>query len=162
VVAALGFEAHLVLAEVGVSEPYLLPVAALLLAAGVVGRRHDPSISSWIAYGVPVGLVGGAAVMERVAGGSIGHALLAGLIGVGAVAVGGWRRLAAPLFLGTALLVAVAGYESLAVTAGIPTWVWLAAGGVALLTIGVVLERHETGPIEGGRRLVEVIGERFD
>jgi hypothetical protein len=49
----------------------------------------------------------------------------------------------------------------LAVTAGLPTWVWLATGGVVLLAAGIVLERADTGPIEGGRRVIEVIGERF-
>jgi hypothetical protein len=81
---------------------------------------------------------------------------------VAAVAAGGWRHLAAPLFLGTALIVAVAGYESLAVTTELPTWVWLATGGTLLLGAGVALERAETGPVETGRRLVDAINERFE
>lgn len=158
----LGVEWHLVLAEVAASEAYVAPVAALLVVAGLLTRRRDAEVSSWLAYGPGIALLGCVAVAERLGGGGGWHALVAGLLGVGAVLVGGGRRLAAPLFLGTALLVVVAGYESLAVTAGLPTWLWLAAGGTALLLAGIAMERHQTGPVEGGRRLVEVIGERFD
>jgi hypothetical protein len=158
----LGIEAHLTLRVIEASEAYLAPVAALLLAVGYATRRKNPEIGSWLAYGPAIGLLGGAALMERLAGGGSTHALVAGIVGVVAVGIGGWRRLAAPIFLGTALLVGVAGYESLAVTTALPTWVWLATGGTLLLAVGIVLERTETGPLEGGRRLVEVIGHRFD
>lgn len=146
-------------AEVGASEPYLAPVAALLLIAGL--RARSVGTSSWIAYGPVVGLLGGSALAERIAGGGGWHALFAGAVGVVAVALGGQRRLAAPLFLGTGLLVALAGYETLAITAGLPTWTWLALGGSTLLGAGVAMERHDLGPIETGRRLVDVVDERF-
>ncbi|MGK2950375.1 MAG: SCO7613 C-terminal domain-containing membrane protein [Acidimicrobiales bacterium] len=146
-------------AEVGASEPYLAPVAVLLLVAGL--RARSMGTSSWIAYGPVVGLLGGSALVERIAGGGGGHALFAGAVGVVAVAVGGQRRLAAPLFLGTGLLVALAGYETLAITAGLPTWTWLALGGSTLLGAGVAMERHDLGPIETGRRLVDVVDEKF-
>jgi hypothetical protein len=163
----LGTELHLSVAEVEAAEPYLVPVALLLVVAGAVARRSarqngEPPVSSWLAYGPALALVGGVALLERVAGGGPAHATLAGLVGVTAVVIGGWRRLAAPLFGGTALLVGVAAYESLAVTADLPTWVWLAAGGTVLLGAGILLERTATSPIEGGRRLVEVIGDRFE
>ncbi len=38
---------------------------------------------------------------------------------------------------------------------------WLATGGSVLLTTGILLERHERGPVETGRHLVEVIGHRY-
>jgi hypothetical protein len=144
---------------VGASEPYLVPVTALLLIAGL--RAHSIGTSSWVAYGPAVGLLGGSALLERLAGGPGWHALVAGAVGVLAVAAGGARRLAAPLFLGTALLVALAGYETLAVTAGLPTWTWLALGGATLLGAGVAMERHDLGPIETGRRLVDVVTDRY-
>ena len=43
-----------------------------------------------------------------------------------------------------------------------PLWVWLALGGTVLLAAGILLERADTGPVEGGRRLVDAISERFD
>lgn len=73
-----------------------------------------------------------------------------------------WDRLIGPLLTGTALLAAVTVHESLGVAAGVPTWVWLAAGGSALLGTGVLLERNDTSPAEAGRRLVDVVGERFE
>jgi hypothetical protein len=87
--------------------------------------------------------------------------VVAGTVSITAVIIGGSRRLAAPLLLGTALLVAHVGYETLAVTAAMPTWVWLAIGGSVLLVAGVVMERHDTGPIESGKRLVDVVRESF-
>jgi hypothetical protein len=159
-IISVGLWIHLGLAHVHASEPYLLPVAALLLVAGARLRGTQPA-SSWVAYGPAVALVGGAGFAERVDGGAGWHAVLAGAVGVLAVLAGGHRRLAGPLLLGTGLLVALAGYETLAITAGLPTWTWLAAGGATLLAAGVGMERHDVGPIETGRRLVDVVGERF-
>jgi hypothetical protein len=58
-------------------------------------------------------------------------------------------------------VVAVTVHETLGVTSGIETWMWLAAGGVILLAAGVAMERRGVGPVESGRRLVEVVNERF-
>jgi hypothetical protein len=146
-------------AEVVASEPYILPVAVLLLGAGL--RARSIGTSSWIAYGPVIALFGGAALAERASGGPGWHALVAGTVGIVAVAAGGYRRLAAPLFLGTGLLVALVGYETLAITAALPTWTWLAAGGAVLLTAGIAMERHDLGPLETGRRLVDVVDEHF-
>ena len=154
----LGTWVRLADAEVATSEPYLVPVVVLLLLAGWEGRA---AASSWVSTGPSVALLGGAALAERLAGGSGGHALLAGVLGVVAVAAGGRWRLAAPLVLGTALLVALAVHESLGVTASVPTWAWLALGGTTLLAAGVLLERAQLGPLESGRRLVDVVQERF-
>jgi hypothetical protein len=162
-VAALSMTAGIWLrladAEVAASEPYLLPVAALLLGAGL--RARSIGTGSWVAYGPVIALLGGAALAERLTGGPGWHALVAGAVGVVAVAAGGQRRLAAPLFLGTGLLVALVGYETLAVTAALPTWTWLAVGGTALLAAGIAMERHDLGPVETGRRLVDVVDEHF-
>ena len=159
-VLLIGFWDRLGLARVHVSEPYVLPVVVLLFAVGL-RTRAEGRASSWVAYGPAIGLLGGTALAERIAGGAGWHAVLAGAVGVIAVMVGGAHRLAAPLLLGTALLVTLAGYETLGVTAGLPTWTWLAAGGSALLAAGVAMERQNVGPIETGRRLVDVVGERF-
>ena len=81
---------------------------------------------------------------------------------VSAVAVGGWRRLAGPLFCGSALLAVVTFDETLRHSAGVPTWIWLAAAGTVLLGSGVAMELRGLGPVESGRRLVELVGERFE
>ena len=151
---------HLSVADVQALDAYALPVALVL---AVVGLRADPNepVSSWVRFGPAVLLAGVPALAERLAGGPGIHALVAGVVGVVAVTFGGWRRMTAPLLLGTALLVALAGYETVSVTAGIPTWVWLASGGALLVGAGVLMERHETGPVETGRRVVDVLTERY-
>jgi hypothetical protein len=75
--------------------------------------------------------------------------------------VGGGRRLAGPMVVGTALLVAMTVHESLGALAGVPTWAWLTSGGALLLSTGVALERRDTSPVEAGRRIVDVVAERF-
>ena len=156
-----GLVHRLSLAGVTVSEPYLMPVAAQLLVAGWLVRRRQP-LSSWVAYGPAVLLAGVPAMAERFSGGPAWHAIIAGGVGIVAVGVGGWRRLGGPLVLGTGLLVLTTVYESLAVTAGVPTWAWLALGGSVLLGAGIAMERNDTTPVEAGRRLVDVFGEKFE
>ena len=158
---AVGAIGHLGTASVNVAEPYVVLVAAHLALAGWV-RRQRVYTSSWIAYVPAIALLGGSALVERVAGGAEWHALVVAGVGTAAVALGGWQRLAGPLLTGTALLVAITAHESLGALAGIPTWSWLAIAGSTLLATGVALERTETSPIDAGRRLVDVIGERFE
>ncbi len=156
---SLGAWARLVDAGIDASEPYVAPVAALLLLVGL--RGGDDRASSWVTTGPAVLLLGGSAVVERLSGGGGGHALVAGAVAVVAVAAGGRWRLGAPLVLGTGLLVVLVAHESLAVTAGVPTWGWLALGGTTLLGVGTLLERGATGPVETGRRLVDVIQQGY-
>ena len=160
-VATAGLALHLTLDGVTANEPVAAAVALQLVVAGWQQRRRAAAPSSWLAYGPAIGLLGAVALAERLAGGPAWHSLVAGSVGVAAVAAGGWRRLAGPLFLGTGLVATVAVLESLSTLAGIPTWAWLAAGGSTLLVTGVALERSATAPVEAGRRLVDVIGQRF-
>jgi hypothetical protein len=158
----IGLAIHLAAFGVRAPEPYVAPGAAQLLLVGWEARRRHPAeTTSWAAYVPSVALLGGVGLVERVAGGAGWHALVAGAVGATAVAVGGWRRLAGPMMVGTGLLVALTVHESLGALAGVPTWAWLSAGGTVLLGIGVALERRDTSPLEAGRRLVDVVGERF-
>jgi hypothetical protein len=163
-VATVGVWVLLAESAVTASDAYAAPVAVLLIGAGATLRLDQPSTarpSSWVAYGPAIVLLTATALVERANGGGGDHAIVAGAVGVGAVALGGARRLGGPLVLGTAAVVAVAGYESLIVTRGVPTWAWLALGGALLLGAGTVMERHEVGPLETGRRLVDVIQDRY-
>ena len=162
---ALGAGLRLAVAHVTVVEPYAAIAAAGLLAAGVWARRRAAAgrrqpVSSWLAYTPAVALLGGVALAARLAGGTAGHAAVAGLVAGVAVAVGGARRLAGPLATGIVILVAVTSREALHATT-LPTWGWLACGGAVLLAVGVALERADTSPVEAGRRLVDVVAERF-
>ena len=163
--AVLGTWIHLDIAGVNATDPYVAPVAAALAMAGFLTRRQPPrdarELSSWVAYGPAIAMLGAAALAERLAGGAGVHALVAGTLGTVAVAVGGWRRLAGPLLLGTTLLAAVVLSETLAYTATMPTWGWLALAGSALLAAGIAMERAEVGPLETGRRVLDVVHDRF-
>lgn len=158
----IGICSHLGAVDVTVAEAYAAPVAAHLLIAGLRSRAGDYHVSSWWAYAPPVAVMGLVSLSERMGGGESWHALAAGAAGLLGVAIGGWYRQAGPLFTGTALLVAVAVHESLGTLAGTPTWAWLAAGGTTLLSVGIALERSDQSPVEVGRRLVDVMHERFD
>jgi len=160
-VVILGVFGHLGATGVSAPEAYALPVALHLLVAGFLARRQHPAVSSWWAYAPATLVLGGVAFAERIGGGPSWHALVAGGVGVLAVSFGGWHRLAGPLFSGTALLTAVAVYESLGTLATAPTWAWLAAGGTTLLCVGILLERSDRTPAEVGRRLVDVVQDRF-
>jgi hypothetical protein len=159
VVACLGTWQHLDLHGIEAVDAYALPVALLLWLVGT--RLADEATSSWVTHTPAVALAGGTALAERLGGGPGVHALLAGAVGLVAVVEGGGRRLAAPLLLGTALLVGLTAYETTAVTAGVPTWAWLATGGTLLVGAGLAMERHELGPVETGRRLVDVVQDNF-
>jgi hypothetical protein len=151
-----GVEAHLAAGGVGLVEAYVAPVAALLLALGWFAGG-----SSWVTDAPAIGLLGGAALLERLTGGSGGHAVVAGAVGVLAVAAGGGGRRSAPLLLGTGILAVLTVTETLAWTAGVPTWAWLAVAGSVLLAFGIGLERAGTSPLEAGQRVVDVLTTRF-
>jgi hypothetical protein len=163
-VATVGVWITLAARDVVVSELYVAPVALQLLLAGIALRTRvgDRRPSSWVAYGPAIALLASCALAERIAGGPAWHSMVAGAIGVMAVAVGGWKRALAPLLLGTGTLVAVVVREMLDSNAGIPTWVWLAVGGAALIGAAVAMERKDVSPVEAGRRVVDVLGSHFD
>lgn len=161
VVLTAGIYGQLLRAGITAPEAYVAPIATqLAVAGGQLRRLHR--LPSWVAYGPSILLLGGTAFLVRTAGdGAGGHALVAGAVGVGAVIVGGWRRLSGPLLAGTALLGAVGLRESLWALAGVPTWAWLGLGGTLLLGVAVLIERTDTSPVETGRRVVEVLTESF-
>ena len=71
-------------------------------------------------------------------------ATVAGIsVGILSVGVGGIRRLAAPLVIGTGLLA-----TSILVSAGerlstAPAWTWIASGGAGLLVLAGMIERTD-------------------
>ncbi len=150
--------------DVTVTEVFLAPVALHLLLTGIVFRSRTPEgeASSWLAYVPGLLLAIGPALLERFADGSSGHALYAGTVAVAAVIVGGWWRQVGPLVVGTATLAVVTVHESLAAGVDVPTWVWLASGGAALLGAAIAMERNDTSPVEAGRRVVDIVQRSFD
>ena len=140
-------------------DVWLLPVAVHLAVAGELARRRGSS--SWVAFVPPLLLVAIPAIAERAVGGGGWHAVLAGTLGVVGVVAGGVRRLAGPLIVGTVITVTVVLVETFAVVAAVPTWVWLAVGGVLLIGAAALIERLGGSPVTAVRRAVDVVGERF-
>lgn len=129
---------------VTVGDLTVAAVAAALFAAGAVARRTLGS-SSWLT--VAPGLTLTCAWLlhvefSRAETWSLPLLLVTGVIAVG---VGGVRRLAAPLVIGTVTLgttlVSTAGPR----LAELDSWVWLAVGGTALIAVAVLVERAVNG-----------------
>ena len=163
VVATIGLWVTLAAHDVVFAELYAAPVALQLLAAGYAARHNvERRVGSWIAYAPGIALIVWAALAERFAGEGPLHSLIAGIVGVIAVVAGGRFRLSAPLVLGTATLVVVVARETFDTAVLIPHWAWLAAGGATLIGAAVAMERNDVGPIEAGKRVVDVMATHFE
>ena len=158
-IATLGTWSLLVQLESTALDLFLLPVAVQLVLAGAAARRAGDT-SSWIAYAPAVALVGLPALLERLWGGPGWHGLLAGAVGIAAVALGGARGLRGPVVVGVVLVVAVVVTETLTVVVGVPTWAWLTVGGVALLATAAVIERLAQTPGSAARKVAAGLKDR--
>ncbi|MFG1844410.1 SCO7613 C-terminal domain-containing membrane protein [Micromonospora carbonacea] len=140
----LGAWLLLVAGGVVLLEAYTLPAAGLALAAGAVALRTRPGLNSWLALGP--GLV--AALLPS------GVSVLFApdpqpwrrlLLGAGALAVvlaGAARRWQAPVLLGGVTLVLLALHELARGWDLLPRWIFLAAGGLALIGLAATYERR--------------------
>jgi hypothetical protein len=162
VVATVGTWDAFVVLDVESLDLWVLPLAVHLFVAADAARRAGTATSSWFVDVPPILLVGGAAVVERLATGDSWHALLAGALAVAAVVHGAVGRHAGPLAVGTVLLLTVVGIEVFAAVVAVPTWAWLTFGGLTLFGAAALVERAEGTPMHAARRLIDVVGERFD
>jgi hypothetical protein len=118
-----------------------LAAGAAMLLVGV-GIRRWHRVSTWLAYGPGLALLS-AWVSAVQTGRHADWSAMAGLlIGITATAVGGWKRMAAPLVIGTALLTTTVVIASGSQLASLPSWSWLVVGGVALLGLAAAIERR--------------------
>jgi len=113
---------------------------ALGLVAGGMWFRRRQGVNSWIAYGPVLAVAGTHLLTTQAATGQVGRVAMAVGVGVVAVAAGGLRRLASPLLGGTALVTASVVLASGHQLASLPVWVWLAVGGLGLLTVAGLIE----------------------
>jgi hypothetical protein len=125
-------------------EPYTVPAAAVLLAAGWYRSRRPPPVRSWLSYGpgLVVLLLPTLAVVWQQ--GSWVRPLVLGAVAATAMVAGARARLAAPLLLGAAVTVLDAAHElAPAVTdlaRMVPRWLPIALGGLILLVLGATYE----------------------
>lgn len=132
------------------SDVALAAVVAALLAGGWL-LRQAVSASSWLAYSPGLGMAGTWLIATQLEAATHWATFGALIVGTTAVAIGGVRRLGAPLMLGTIMVVAtivVSAGERLAAT---PTWVWIAVGGVSLIVIAALIERSQRPRLTVGR-----------
>ncbi len=134
------------LASAGVyaPEPYTVPAAAVLIAAGWWRSRRSPQVSSWITYGPGLALLllPSLAAVWLLAGWV--RPLVLGLAAAGIALAGGRARLLAPLLLGGTVAILDAGHELAPevwrLAGVVPRWVPIAVIGVILLAVGATYE----------------------
>ena len=180
-ISACGFAASLVslwwtsganVAAVAAIAPYgadggdlaLLVATAVLIGVGAIVRGAQ-GVSSWLAYSPGLGMAAAWLLATQLDDASTWATLLALTIGVAATAVGGTRRLGAPLLIGTVMIVASVGISAGSRLAAAPTWLWIAAGGLGLLVLAAVVERSDRPLIVSGdsqRSVVQQFCDDFD
>ncbi|MHA3704857.1 SCO7613 C-terminal domain-containing membrane protein [Jatrophihabitans sp. YIM 134969] len=138
-------------ARIGFVEAYTLPVAAVALIAGVLGRVGRPTLSSW-AWAAPAVLIAAVPTVALALSDPGVTRLVAAAAAAAALTALGFRfRLAAPLLLGAATEAVLAVSQLAPYAVGAPRWITLALAGVALLTLGVLFERARRGAAAAGR-----------
>ncbi|MBQ1098338.1 hypothetical protein KBY55_20170 [Streptomyces sp. b94] len=144
--------------DVTTPEAYTLPVTVPALVVGFLGRRRDPALSSWTAYGAGLAVT---AVPSLFAAWGDPHWLRPLLLGTAALAatlVGAGNRLKAPLVLGGVVLALVALHElapHVAQVVGLlPRWAPPALAGLVLLALGATYEQR----LRDAQRVREVFG----
>jgi hypothetical protein len=121
-------------------EPFALPAAVLVLAAGVLWMRRSPVIGSWAGYGpgLAIGLAPslGAAWADH----GLTRTVVLCLVSAALALAGARARLQAPLVLGVIVEMLAAARELVLVASGLNGWVYVAVLGLLLLGAGATYE----------------------
>ena len=170
--------------KIGFIEVYMIPIAIQMLIGGYALRRSAARVErfantsgtietpqleetvgypthSWAAYSPGLITLLVPSLWVGLQTGIQSHLLFSGIVAVLAVAVGGTRRLGAPLLLGTGALVVITGDIAMGPARTVPAWMWLALGGCTLIATAIGMERTATTPLAAGRRLVDVVHDQF-
>lgn len=136
------------LATSGVTTPeaYTAPVSAVAIALGLLARRRDPTVSSWLAYGPGLAVTLMPSLVTAWGDPGWPRPLLLGAAALAVTLLGAARRLAAPLLLGGGVLALDAVHELAPFVAqalgALPRWVPLGVAGLLLLALGATYERR--------------------
>ena len=134
----------LISGEVVLLEAYTLPAAGLTLVAGLLALRTRPGLTSWLALGpgLAAGLLPSLVSVLVAPDPQPWRRLLLGGAALGVVLVGAVRRWQAPVVLGGGSLVLLALHELVRGWDLLPRWIYLAVGGLALITLAATYERR--------------------
>ncbi|WP_328343366.1 SCO7613 C-terminal domain-containing membrane protein [Micromonospora sp. NBC_00421] len=140
----LGAWLLLISGEVVLLEAYTLPAAGLTLVAGLLALRTRPGLTSWLALGpgLAAGLLPSLVSVLVAADPQPVRRLLLGAAALGVVLVGATRRWQAPVVLGGGSLVLLALHELVRGWDLLPRWIYLAVGGLTLITLAATYERR--------------------
>lgn len=132
-------------ADITIADVVMLLATLSTLAIGRVVRRtllgNSRVVNSWVAYGAGLVIGGTWLVGVQLERDPVWAVPAAVTFGVAATGLGARYRLTAPLVVGTIVTVATTVVATGADPAAIPVWIWLAAGGFALLGTAVLIER---------------------
>ena len=128
-------------AEMGTLEAYSVPLALLLLAAGLWSRRELDG-RSWLTAGpgLAVGLLPSA--LLTIDDDGLARPLVAVVISAAVLAVGAWHRWQALVVLGAVAAAVVALAELGPMTLHLPRYLTLGATGIVLLALGARYEQR--------------------
>ncbi|MFJ8685005.1 SCO7613 C-terminal domain-containing membrane protein [Micromonospora wenchangensis] len=140
----LGAWLLLISGEVVLLEAYTLPAAGLAVVAGLLALRARPGLTSWLALGpaLAAGLLPSLVSVLVAADPQPWRRLLLGGAALGVVLVGAVRRWQAPVVLGGGTLVLLAVHELVRGWDLLPRWIYLAVGGLTLITLAATYERR--------------------
>lgn len=147
----------------GVATTALLVIGMLIRRLHAGGGR---AASSWLAYSPGLGMAA-AWLLEAQLDATTAWATFTALgVGIVATAVGGLRRLGAPLVIGTGMIAGTVAISAGPRLAAAPTWAWIAMGGIGLLTLAALIERSNRPTVGAsggeGRSLVDQFRQDFD
>ena len=134
--------------EIGLTEAYTLPFAAVALLLGALELRRRHELSSWVAYGPALG--GGflpSVALIIVGADPLWRWVSVFVVAVAAVIIGSWRARQAPAVTGAAVAIVVAIVEMIRfLLAGeIAGALLVALAGVVLIVFGAIAERRRRG-----------------
>ena len=153
---------------------YVTPVCVGLIALGMYNRNVFPAsnkdtamdsavrTSSWGAYTFPLVLFMTASFLDSVYSGLHIYSLIGGAVALVAVAIGAWRKLIAPLVIGTGFLFVFILREIFDVANVVPVWAWIGLGAFTLIAIAVTLEKSQLSPSQARKKLSAVVADHFE
>lgn len=127
-------------ADITVGDLWAAVTTLVALSVGWALRR-TLGVNSWLAYGAGLAIGGIWLIGVQLDRDPVWAVPAALTLGIAAAGLGAWHRLAAPLIGGTVITAITTFMATGSDLAAIPTWSWLAAGGLALLATAVLIER---------------------